>query len=159
MSTPPSAPRIIRKSIAYITQRGRILFFRADEAPDQGAELPGGTLHPAEDPVEGLRREILEETGFADIGTPHLLGVVEFDPGSELNEVHHRHFYHVALEATAPETWSRIVEEGNGTFTFRFFWAAPDALPSKVYPGHDVFVAEVGGLLEGALWEDAQPDG
>jgi hypothetical protein len=59
MSRPPSHPRVIRKSIAYLTQIGRILFFRADEVPESGAELQCGRSNPGEDPLDGLRMEIL----------------------------------------------------------------------------------------------------
>jgi ADP-ribose pyrophosphatase YjhB (NUDIX family) len=140
---------IVRKSVAYITFQERVLFFRADELPELGAELPGGTLLPDEDPEEGLLREILEETGLRDLGPPRLLGVIEHDPEDGSGEIHRRHFFHMALEAPAPDSWSRVVEEGNGTFTFRFFWSAPQAPPPKVYPGHDVFLGEVADILAG----------
>lgn len=35
--------------------------------------LPGGDLHPGEDPVDGIRREILEETGLTVQSTRLLL--------------------------------------------------------------------------------------
>ena len=60
--------RVVRKAVAYITLNGRVLFFRAIEAPALGAELPGGTLVPGEDAVDGVLREAREETGFTQFG-------------------------------------------------------------------------------------------
>jgi len=135
--------RIVRKAVAYVTRNGRVLFFRAREAPTLGAELPGGTLLDGEDPVEGLLREAEEETGFCAFGIPRLLGIVNYDPNDGKGEIHQRHFFEVPLLADAPATWERIVEEGNGLFTFSFFWVDRTTVPSDVYPGHDVFLKEV----------------
>jgi 8-oxo-dGTP pyrophosphatase MutT (NUDIX family) len=135
--------RVVRKSVAYVTRNGRVLFFRAREAPTLGAELPGGTLVAGEDPVTGLLREAEEETGFSAFGVPRLLGVVLYDPNDGKGEVHQRHFFELPLLADAPNTWERVVEEGNGLFTFSFFWVDNTTVPSDVYPGHDVFLKEV----------------
>jgi len=135
--------RIVRKAIAYITRNGRVLFFRAREAPTLGAELPGGTLAEGEDPVDGVLREAREETGFTEFGAPRRLGMVQYDPNDGKGEVHERHFFELPLLVDAPATWERIVEEGNGVFTFSFFWVDSTTLPEDVYPGHDVFLGQV----------------
>jgi ADP-ribose pyrophosphatase YjhB (NUDIX family) len=135
--------RIVRKSVAYITRNRRVLFFRAREAPSLGAELPGGTLVAGEDPAAGVLREAREETGLTEFGVPRLLGVVDYDPRDGKQEIHERHFFELPLLADAPATWDRVVEEGNGLFTFSFFWVDSTTVPKKVYPGHDVFLAHV----------------
>ena len=140
--------RVVRKSIGYVTLDGQILFFTPLELPDSGAELPGGTLEPDEDPEAGLLRELEEETGLTDFGAPEFLGMMEFDPADDRNEIHNRYFYHVPLRTRAPATWERVVEEGNGTFTFQFFWVRPDALPANIHAGHDVFVRTVAARVE-----------
>ena len=132
--------RIVRKAVAYITRDGCVLFFRAKEAPTLGAELPGGTLLAGEDPVEGVLREAHEETGLTAFGVPRLLGVVNYDPNDGNGEVHERHFFELPLLVDAPATWERAVEEGNGLFTFSFFWVDRTTVPEDVYPGHDVFL-------------------
>jgi|SRR5688572_591847 8-oxo-dGTP pyrophosphatase MutT (NUDIX family) len=135
--------RIVRKAVAYITRDGRVLFFRAREAPTAGAELPGGTLMTGEEPVAGLLREAREETGLTDFGVPRPLGIVNHDPRDGKGEIHERHFFELPLLVDAPSSWERFVEEGNGLFTFSFFWAGRANLPEDVYPGHDVFLRDV----------------
>lgn len=135
--------RIVRKSVAYITRKRRVLFFRPIELPESGAELPRGTLLAGEDPEEGLLRKVQEETGLMDFGPPALLGVVAHDPGLGDGELHERYFYHLPLLQEAPEAWERRVQEGNGTFTFSFFWVDAASRPENVYPGHDTFLDEV----------------
>lgn len=135
--------RIVRKAVAYITRNERVLFFRAREAPTLGAELPGGTLVDGEDPVDGVLREAREETGFTEFGVPRLLGIVNYDPNDGKNEIHERHFFELPLLVDAPATWDRMVEEGNGLFTFSFFWVDGTTVPKDVYPGHDVFLEHV----------------
>ena len=135
--------RIVRKAVAYITRNGHVLFFRAREAPSLGAELPGGTLVAGENPVDGVIREAQEETGFTEFGVPRLLGIVNHDPNDGKGEMHERHFFELPLLVDAPATWERTVEEGNGLFTFSFFWVDRTTVPTDVYPGHDVFLRHV----------------
>jgi 8-oxo-dGTP pyrophosphatase MutT (NUDIX family) len=135
--------RIVRKSVAYVTRHGRILFFRPVELPGSGAELPGGTLLAGEHPETGLLREMHEETGLTAFGPPELLGVVDHDPEAGDGELHRRHFYHLPLLEDAPDAWERRVEEGNGTFTFSFFWVDAGTCPHDVYPGHEEFLSEI----------------
>jgi ADP-ribose pyrophosphatase YjhB (NUDIX family) len=135
--------RIVRKAVAYITRNGRVLFFRAREAPTLGAELPGGTLVENEDPVDGVLREAREETGFTEFGVPRRLGIVHYEPNDEKGEIHEQHFFELPLLVDAPATWDRIVEEGNGVFTFSFFWVDRATVPKRIYPGHDVFLGQV----------------
>lgn len=144
---PAELRRIVRKSIGYVTWDGSVLFFIPKELPGSGAELPGGTLSPGEDPRDGLLRELHEETGLTDFGTPQALGMVEFDPADGQEAVHHRHFYHVPMPTAPPKAWDRVVEEGNGTFTFQFFWVSRDSVPTHVHPGHDVYLESVFDLL------------
>jgi 8-oxo-dGTP pyrophosphatase MutT (NUDIX family) len=133
----------VRKAVAYITWKRRILVFRAKEAPTLGAELPGGTLETGEDPIAGVLREAREETGFTEFGVPRLLGIVKYDPNDGKDEIHERHFFELPLLVDAPAEWERMVDEGNGRFTFSFFWVDGTNIPTKVYPGHDVFLERV----------------
>ncbi len=50
---------------ALVVRDGRVLLARRDRAPGEGKwDLPGGFLEEGEEPVAGLRRELLEETGL-----------------------------------------------------------------------------------------------
>ena len=135
--------RTVRKAVAYITRKKRVLFFHAREAPTLGAELPGGTLEEEEDPMAGLLREAQEETGFSEFGVPRFLGIVNYDPQDGKDEIHERHFFELPLLIDAPARWDRMVDEGNGRFTFSFFWVDRTNIPKNVFPGHDVFLEQV----------------
>jgi ADP-ribose pyrophosphatase YjhB (NUDIX family) len=53
----------------------RVLLVRRAVAPFQGFwDIPGGFLDEGEDPLEGLRRELKEETGL-EIEPEHFLGI------------------------------------------------------------------------------------
>ena len=46
-------------------EHGRVLLARRAVEPEQGKwDLPGGFLHEGEDPIDGLRRELREETSI-----------------------------------------------------------------------------------------------
>lgn len=52
----------------FVINDGRLLLLqrRLNDVQKPGIwELPGGRLEPAEDPVEGMKREMLEETGLS----------------------------------------------------------------------------------------------
>jgi 8-oxo-dGTP diphosphatase len=50
---------------AVVVDRGRVLLIRRGHEPMKGQlSLPGGTLELGETLVEGVRREVLEETGL-----------------------------------------------------------------------------------------------
>ncbi|HET8895455.1 MAG TPA: NUDIX hydrolase [Gaiellaceae bacterium] len=50
---------------ALVVRDGRVLLARRDREPGVGKwDLPGGFLEEGEEPLSGLRRELLEETGL-----------------------------------------------------------------------------------------------
>jgi ADP-ribose pyrophosphatase YjhB (NUDIX family) len=57
-----SAPAV---SALVSDDRGRVLLARRAHEPDQGLwDAPGGFLEEGEDPLDGIRRELAEETGL-----------------------------------------------------------------------------------------------
>jgi 8-oxo-dGTP diphosphatase len=57
-------------SAFILDEEGRILLARRATEPDLGSwDVPGGFLEEGEDPIDGLRRELREETGLEiDVG-------------------------------------------------------------------------------------------
>jgi ADP-ribose pyrophosphatase YjhB (NUDIX family) len=60
---------------ALCAENGRVLLVRRAHEPFEGRwDIPGGFLEEGEDPLDGLRRELKEETGL-DIEPQRFLGV------------------------------------------------------------------------------------
>src|SRR4029450_1887373 len=59
---------------ALCVENGRVLLARRASEPFEGRwDIPGGFLEEGEDPVDGLRRELKEETGL-DVEPERVLG-------------------------------------------------------------------------------------
>ena len=73
--TPREAARV-----AVLTEDGEVLLLRYDN-PEVGVHwaMPGGGLDPGETPRQGARREVREETGWADVEPGPLLCTWEHD--------------------------------------------------------------------------------
>jgi len=70
---------VIKATICEIIHDGKILLQRKDLRKFGGGKWngPGGKLEPNESPVEGVHREVFEETGL-NIYSPSLKGILEF---------------------------------------------------------------------------------
>ncbi|HEX6777377.1 MAG TPA: NUDIX domain-containing protein, partial [Ktedonobacterales bacterium] len=59
-----------RRAYAYVTRMKdrtrQVLVFSQQNDPEAGIQIPGGGIEPEETPLEGVRREIVEETGLLD---------------------------------------------------------------------------------------------
>lgn len=73
-------------NVIPLTDEGRIVMVRQYRMGVRQVtlEIPGGMAEPGEDPAEGARRELLEETGF-EAGQIELLGVVHSNPAIQSN--------------------------------------------------------------------------
>jgi 8-oxo-dGTP diphosphatase len=62
----PSSSGPIRVAVGILRREGKFLVRRREESTHLGGlwEFPGGKLYPGEKPEAGLRREVLEETGY-----------------------------------------------------------------------------------------------
>ncbi|WP_435156937.1 NUDIX hydrolase [Haladaptatus sp. DFWS20] len=112
----------VRKSCAYITRRGReLLVFESPE--HDGLQVPKGTIEPDEDPRTAVVREIAEESGLGEVGTPtHLTTDVWTRRKSPLKR-YIRHFFHTTVREPR-DHWTHIVT-GNGDETgleFEYSW-------------------------------------
>jgi 8-oxo-dGTP pyrophosphatase MutT (NUDIX family) len=76
-------------NVIPVTDEGRIVMVRQYRMGVEQVtlEIPGGMAEPGEDPAEGARRELLEETGLA-AGQVELLGVVQSNPAIQSNSTY-----------------------------------------------------------------------
>lgn len=61
------------KVFGVVVDDGRVLVLQRAPRRSRAGEwdIPGGKLEPGEDPIDGLRREVLEETGLRlEVGRP-----------------------------------------------------------------------------------------
>lgn len=103
---------------------GRVLLARRALEPRKGYwDLPGGLLEEGEDPVDGLQREFLEETGLEV--EPVELMRIDVEPYA------HRFVFSVTYVVTGEgePVAADDVEE--------LRWFAPDELPEMAFPGQD----------------------
>ena len=114
-----------RKVLVYAVRGERVLVFDEPTHPDEGPQVPGGSIEPRESPREAAAREFLEETG-RKAGRFVALPVREhrFARGGRT----HRHLRH-AFAFRAPTHWPRgwdwwetSPHGGGAPILFRFRW-------------------------------------
>jgi ADP-ribose pyrophosphatase YjhB (NUDIX family) len=128
-------PRVL----AYVTReregRTELLVFDHRDHPEAGTQVPAGRLEPGEGLEEGLRRELHEEAGLADIRIVRELPVLgDWVARSE----YENHAFEVRVDGDdAADTWEHVVH-GDGDdagLVFCYRWV-------EVEPGLDLW----GGL-------------
>ena len=129
-----------RRAYAYVTRikdgARQVLVFSQQNDPEAGIQIPGGGIEPGETPFEGVRREVIEETGLLDCTVERELAVDvwEYHHG-DLHQRVERHFFLLSVDA-APDEWEYDVTgkgEDNG-FVFLYFWVnSPDDV--ELVPG------------------------
>lgn len=139
----PNQPRRLTV-IAIIEHEGKVLFDRRADAPFWG--LIGGQLEDDETLVDGLRREIDEETGL-EVTKYSLFGTFS-DPSRRVRYADGRIFCSVAIAfrvEVADVSKLRPSKESPG-----FDWFAPDAFPPNV-------IATQHPIIERYLSREAPP--
>lgn len=82
---------------ALIKNSDKILFIKKARGPYTGQwDLPGGGLDFGETPLDGLHREVLEETGLK-IKSATLLNVLTHKTIYKQNNEEDRDFYHIGI--------------------------------------------------------------
>ncbi len=120
---------MVEKVFAYILrnkgEQKQLLAFAHKGFPDVPLQVPGGTLEEGEDPVEGLKREVKEESGLTDLDDIKVLG--EADIASAVNnEEFHAYFFRCDVNIDS-DTWDHVVK-GDGEdhgLTFSYRWLDP----------------------------------
>jgi ADP-ribose pyrophosphatase YjhB (NUDIX family) len=125
---------VIPKVLAYITRRClteiQLLVFEQREPPEDGLQVPGGTVETGEEVVTALWREIAEESGLTDLTLRGCLAtaLVDSEEGRE-----RRHVFHLEAPASLPDTWTHVVSAGEDdqgmVFAYRWLPLAECAPP------------------------------
>lgn len=140
------------KAFAYITHGDRLLVFRHPSAPEAGIQVPAGSIREGESPEDAVMREAREETGLSDLALDRFLGLHRRDMSDfDLDETHHRHFYHLLCASEPPPTWQHHeTDPSDGSsepILFEFFWARlPDGVP-HMHADHDKHLPRLLELL------------
>ena len=149
------------KVVAYITHtdpesgRLRLLVFTHPDAPEAGIQVPAGTMIQGESPDVAVLREAHEETGLTDLEIVRFLGerTIDIRPWGK-DEFHHRHFFHLRVRDTPPETWIHHETDPDGLpghppIPFAFSWVPfPDGVPD--------LIGEQGALLSAIAFTPPQ---
>jgi 8-oxo-dGTP pyrophosphatase MutT (NUDIX family) len=134
----------VEKVVAYIVRGDDLLVLAHRDLPLQrvGLQVPAGTLRPGEDPAAGVLREAQEETGLDGLALVSHLGDADYDVRPGRDEVHRRHFFHLAAPPSAssdPWTWFEQHDGHAPPTAFSLFWI-------PITHGH-VLCAGFGALL------------
>ena len=87
---------------AFILREGRLLVARRGKEPAQGTlDLPGGFIDMDETAEEGIRREIMEETGMQALGITYLFSLPNLYKYSGMTIHTLDMFFHVEVAAEA----------------------------------------------------------
>lgn len=117
----------VPKVICYITWQGRLLVFTQPQRPDQGVQVPGGTIEPGEAPAAAALREAHEESGLTQFSVDAYLGSAHYDLKLDVGPPHSRHFFHLLCSTQPPEHWQHIEPATSVrpfTQRFDFHWEA-----------------------------------
>ncbi len=116
-----------KKVYAYIFRDGlnekEVLVFDHPGVPEVNPQIPGGSLKKNEQPKEGVRREVFEESGLVlkndDI---YLMGVYDYE--TPKNKKNHERFIFSSVQNNLADKWEHIVvsnDNDNGEL-FQFYW-------------------------------------
>lgn len=115
---------------ALVMRDGRVLLARRAIEPFKGHwDIPGGFLHEDEHPEDGVRREILEETGLR-VRLLGLLGIYMDRYGDGDSADWTLNIYYLAEPLNDAEP--RAADDAS-----ELAWFAPDELPAKMAFKHE----------------------
>lgn len=156
-STGSRGLRVVPKSCAYITRSrngdNELLVFRG---PDhKGKQIPKGTVESGESALQGLYREVSEESGLTEFeGVRHVATDTWVRDDRKL---YLRNFYHLVVEESR-DGWKHVVtddgeEQGH---TFRYSWEPLSRNPDLVMDLDD-YLGDVRDLLGSGEKVDEPP--
>ncbi len=96
---------MVEKALSYITRGQRLLVFRQPDFPEQGVQVPGGSVELGEQPAVAALREAREETGLRELTVRRYLGSAEYRLKVDAGPPHLRHFFHLSFEGRTAASW------------------------------------------------------
>lgn len=123
---------LVRKRVVgYVTRGRELLVFDHKDLPDVPTQVPAGRVDSHENLEEGLRREVEEETGLAQIEIVRELADARefaqlYGPGA-----HESHAFHATALSGGPDSWEHPVS-GTGMdsgLVYACRWVALDDCP------------------------------
>lgn len=142
-----------RKAFAYITHGQRLLVFRHSWVPEAGIQVPAGSIEPGESPEDAVLREAREETGLSGLMLAGFLGD-QVRPMADfgIEEIHHRYFFHLLIQADPLATWRHSERHRSDIaaepIVFEFFWVDLSREVPELIADHGQFLPELRKLLE-----------
>lgn len=100
--------KLVAKALNYITHEQSLLVFRQLDFPDEGVQVPGGSVEAGEALEAAALREAREETGLTELIVQSYLGSVEYELKVDVGPPHLRHFFHLANVGPAPVRWQHM---------------------------------------------------
>jgi 8-oxo-dGTP pyrophosphatase MutT (NUDIX family) len=107
------------KVLCYVHQDGRLLVFRQLGRPEQGIQVPGGSVGPGEALAQAALREAREETGLEHLRIARYLGRAEYELKVDAGPPHLRHFFELECAEATPERWRHA---GSPPVEFELWW-------------------------------------
>lgn len=147
LSSQSSQFRLRVSVLGLFVDAGDVLLIHQMDLPEPDCwDLPGGGLEPHETLMEGLRREIQEETGITEFQVDDLLTVIEnFFPKGE-NQVLHTLSLIYKCSLSSRPTHLHSAEQEIGPKGIQ--WLASAALNPKECSGRAQKALEAAGLLK-----------
>lgn len=142
-----------RKALIYVTQGRRLLVLAHPFHPDAGLQVPGGTIRDGEDPRAAAAREVVEETGLADVVIGDRLGEATYRWRlPDRDRLDHRFFFHATVGTPVPETWRHYeaqAEDGSPPIAFDFsWWDLSGDLPPLVHGQGEMLPSLIASMRE-----------
>lgn len=138
----------VKKVYAYPVRKKKnpqLLVFSHKDHPEAGIQIPGGTLENSENPREGVKREMMEETGLTDFTVERSFekSCCEFE-GEKLE----RYFFLLNVKDEEDHWNHKVSGDGEDSgLVFRCFWleeeefeVLPDYFTPFLDPEHIPFL-------------------
>jgi 8-oxo-dGTP pyrophosphatase MutT (NUDIX family) len=98
----------VTKVLTYITHGAKLLVFRQPDFPEQGVQVPGGSVEPGEALAAAALREAREETGLFELAVARYLGSRAYELKVDVGPPHLRHFFQLSCPSAPRRPWQHL---------------------------------------------------